>query len=267
MPVTRHTLQEEQARLDILVADDVEVNRMLAMAILEKQGHRVALATNGQEAVAAYAAGHFDAILMDVQMPVMDGLQATRQIRKLEKATGQRCPILALTAYAGQEDRDTCLAAGMDGYLAKPFKAAELESALHRQCGLPLPPKEPGSEAPALRDAAEPDLLVFDRDGLLSRLGGKTELIGKFVALFRKGMDGNLAKLLADAERRDNEGMRVSAHTIKGAAGNIGALRIQDIARCIEEAAREERQTEALDLLPRLSNEYGVFVRLIEEST
>ncbi|QEM69066.1 response regulator [Geobacter sp. FeAm09] len=265
MPVTRHTLQEERARLDILVADDVEVNRMLAMAVLEKQGHRVTLATNGQEAVAAYAAGHFDAILMDVQMPVKDGLQATREIRVLEMAAGRKCPILALTAYAGQEDRDKCLAAGMDGYLSKPFKASELEVALHRQCGLPLPPQEPDSGAAASRNAAEPDLPVFDRGGLLSRLGGKIELIGKFVALFRKGMDANLANLLAAAERHDREGMRVSAHTIKGAAGNIGAPRVQDIARRIEEAAREERLAEAQNLLPRLDDEYNAFVHLIEE--
>ncbi|KAB0666219.1 response regulator [Oryzomonas japonica] len=267
VPTTRHAPQEEQARLDILVADDVEVNRMVALAILEKQGHRVTLATNGQEAVAAYAAGRFDAILMDVQMPVMDGLQATRQIRELEKAAGRKCPILALTAYAGQEDREKCLAAGMDGYLSKPFKAAELAFALHKQCGLPLPPQESGSGAPVPLKISEPNLPVFDRAGLLSRLGGKTELIGKFVALFRKGMDGNLAKLLAAAESRDAEGMRVNAHTIKGAAGNIGAPRIQDIARRIEETAREKRPVEALDLLPSLNNEYAAFVRLTDEES
>lgn len=263
-PVTRHTLLEEQARLDVLVADDVEVNRMLAVTILEKQGHRATLATNGQEAVQAYSAGHFDVILMDVQMPVMDGLQATRRIREMEKGTGRKCAILALTAYAGQEDRDKCLAAGMDGYLSKPFKAAELEFALHQQCGL-TGGKGPASEAPAPHDVTEADMPVFDRSGLLSRLGGKTELIGKFVALFRKGMDGNLTKLLAATENRDREGIRVGAHTIKGAAGNIGAPRLQDIARRIEEAARAESLAEAVDLLPRLNGEYDAFVRLIEE--
>jgi len=262
-PVTRHTLLEDQARLDILVADDVEVNRMLALTILERQGHRVVLATNGQEAVAAYAAGHFDAILMDVQMPVMDGLQATRHIRELEKSNGRKCPILALTAYAGQDDRDKCLAAGMNGYLSKPFKAAELEFALHQQCGL-VGSRKTDSDPATAQNITETDMSVFDRDGLLSRLGGKTELIGKFVALFRKGMDGNLVKLLAATEVRDNEGIRVNAHTIKGAAGNIGAPRIQDIARRIEEAARGERLAEALDLLPCLNDEYDVFVSLIE---
>jgi signal transduction histidine kinase/DNA-binding response OmpR family regulator/HPt (histidine-containing phosphotransfer) domain-containing protein len=263
-PVTRHTVLEDHARLDILVADDVEVNRMLALTILGKQGHLITLATNGQEAVDAYAAGHFDLILMDVQMPVMDGLQATRRIRELEKGTGQRCSILALTAYAGQKDRDTCLAAGMDGYLSKPFKAAELECALHEQCGLAPSPCEPDPKPSDPGGDGEEDMQVFDRGGLLSRLGGKTELVGKFVALFRTGMDGNLAKLLAAAENRDIEGIRLNAHTIKGSAGNIGAPRVQDIAGRIEKASREERLDEALALFPCLSGEYDAFVRLIE---
>ncbi len=263
-PVTRHTVLEEQARLDILVADDVEVNRMLALTILGKQGHLVTLATNGQEAVDAYAAGHFDLILMDVQMPVMDGLQATRRIRELEKGTGRRCSILALTAYAGRQDRDTCLAAGMDGYLSKPFKAAELERALHEQCGLAPSHREPDPKPSDSGRDVEADMQVFDRGGLLSRLGGKTELIGKFVALFRQAWMEIWSKLLAAVENRDNEGIRMNAHAIKGSAGNIGAPRIQDIAHRIEEAGREEKLDEALALFPGLSGEYEAFVRLIE---
>ncbi|MDR3580052.1 MAG: response regulator [Oryzomonas sp.] len=264
-PVTRHTVSEEQARLNILVADDVEVNRMLALTILGKHGHLITLATNGQEAVDAYTAGHFDLILMDVQMPVMDGLQATRRIRELEKGTGRKCSILALTAYAGQQDRDKCLAAGMDGYLSKPFKAAELERALHEQCGLAPSPHEPDPKPSAPARDVEADIQVFDRAGLLSRLGGKAELIGKFVALFRQGMDGNLVKLHDAVENRDNEGIRISAHTIKGAAGNIGAPRIQELARRIEEAGREKKLDETLVLFPGLSGEYEAFVSLIEK--
>ena len=264
-PITRHTVIEEQARLEILVADDVEVNRMLAMTLLGKHGHLITLATNGQEAVDAYAAGRFDLILMDVQMPVMDGLQATRRIRELEKGTGRRCSILALTAYAGQEDRDKCLAAGMDGYLSKPFKAAELERALHEQCGLESSPCGPDAKPIDSDGEGKEDREVFDRSGLLSRLGGKAELIGKFVALFRTGMDGNMSKLLVAAEHRDADGIRLNAHTIKGAAGNIGALQVQDIAGRIEKAGREEKVDEALALLPCLSGEYDAFVRLIEK--
>jgi signal transduction histidine kinase/DNA-binding response OmpR family regulator/HPt (histidine-containing phosphotransfer) domain-containing protein len=263
-PVTRHTVLEEQARLNILVADDVEVNRMLALTILGKQGHLITLAANGQEAVNAYATRHFDLILMDIQMPIMDGLQATRRIRELEKGTGRKCSILALTAYAGRQDREACLAAGMDGYLSKPFKAAELENALHEQCGLAPSPHVPDPKPFNSGRDAEADMQVFDRVGLLSRLGGKTELIGKFVALFRQGMDGNLVKLNAAVEIRDNKEIRMNAHAIKGAAGNIGAPRIQDVARRIEEAGREERADEALALFPGLSGEYEAFVRLIE---
>jgi len=235
------------------------------LTILGKHGHLITLVTNGQEAVDAYAAGHFDLVLMDVQMPVMDGLQATRRIRELEKGNGRKSSILALTAYASQQDRDTCLAAGMDGYLSKPFKAADLERALHEQCGLAPSPHEPEPKPSDSGRDVEADMQVFDRGGLLSRLGGKTELIGKFVGLFRQGMDGNLVKLLAAVENHDNEGIRMSAHTIKGAAGNIGAPRIQDIAHRIEEAGRDERLDEALALFPGLSGEYDAFVRMIEK--
>jgi HPt (histidine-containing phosphotransfer) domain-containing protein len=153
----------------------------------------------------------------------------------------------------------------MDGYLSKPFKAADLELALHEQCGLAPSPQEPASIPSDPGRDGDADLQVFDRGGLISRLGGKTELISKFVALFRKGMDENLAKLRAATENRDKEGIRVNAHTIKGSAGNIGAPRIQDIARRVEEAGREERLDEALALFPSLSDEYDSFVRLIEK--
>ncbi|HUQ92284.1 MAG TPA: response regulator [Bryobacteraceae bacterium] len=115
-----------QAGMRILLAEDNGVNRRLAQRILEKQGHEITMAVNGIEAVAAHGAGLFDLILMDVQMPEMDGLQATMAIRERERATGNRTPILALTAHASVEDRQRCLDAGMDEYLSKPFKVADL---------------------------------------------------------------------------------------------------------------------------------------------
>jgi CheY-like chemotaxis protein len=113
------------AGLRILLAEDNEVNRRIATRILEKAGHQVEVVNDGAEAVTAYRRGSFDLIVMDVQMPVMDGLQATAEIRRLEPA-GRRIPIVALTANAMAGDRGRCLQAGMDGYVSKPFRPGEM---------------------------------------------------------------------------------------------------------------------------------------------
>ncbi len=119
-------------QLRILLAEDNAVNMKLATRMLEKWGHSVTTAGNGKEAVAHFRAGQFDLILMDVQMPEMDGLEATAMIRSEEKSSGARVPILAMTAHGQAEDRDRCLNAGMDGYVAKPISAAALSDALAR---------------------------------------------------------------------------------------------------------------------------------------
>jgi len=116
--------------LSILLAEDHPVNRKLAVLILERQGHRVSSAENGREALAAVERGSFDLVLMDVQMPEMDGLEATLLIREREKGTGRHIPILAMTAHAIEGDREKCLAAGMDAYVSKPVRLAELLAAI-----------------------------------------------------------------------------------------------------------------------------------------
>ena len=116
--------------LRILVTEDNPINQRVAVRLLEKQGHTVAVAANGSEALAALERQPFDAVFMDVQMPEMDGLEATAIIRAAERGTGRHLPIIALTAHALTGDRERCLAAGMDGYLAKPVQGADLARAL-----------------------------------------------------------------------------------------------------------------------------------------
>jgi CheY-like chemotaxis protein len=124
--VTVHTLREQRARLRILLAEDNAVNQKLAARLLEKRGHAVTVAGTGRTALESLEKQPFDLVLMDVQMPEMDGLEATVAIRELEKASGQHIPIIAMTANAMKGDRERCLAAGMDAYLSKPIQVKEL---------------------------------------------------------------------------------------------------------------------------------------------
>lgn len=126
--ITRHSIRELPRR--ILLAEDNVVNQRLAVALLKKQGHTVVIANNGREAVEALEREQFDLVLMDVQMPVMNGLEATSQIRAKERGSCKRARIIAMTAHAMKEDRDRCLAAGMDGYISKPITPQQLYAAI-----------------------------------------------------------------------------------------------------------------------------------------
>jgi CheY-like chemotaxis protein len=126
VPLTRDVVSEAHRSLRVLLAEDNAVNRQLVNALLGKRGHSVVTVGNGRDAIAAVADGAIDLVLMDVQMPEMDGLEATAVIRTLEKVTGAHVPIIALTAHAMKGDREACLAAGADGYLSKPLNAKDL---------------------------------------------------------------------------------------------------------------------------------------------
>ncbi|MGH9345486.1 MAG: response regulator [Terriglobia bacterium] len=128
--VTRHSLRQSRAALHVLLAEDNAVNQKLALKLLEKQGHTVVVANNGREALAALDKEKFDLVLMDIQMPVMGGFEATAAVRECEKGAGRRIPIIAMTAHAMKGDREKCLEAGMDGYVSKPVKVKDLLEAI-----------------------------------------------------------------------------------------------------------------------------------------
>jgi CheY-like chemotaxis protein len=139
--VTRHTLREENHRIRILLAEDHALNQTLAVRLLEKRGYSVTVAPDGQAAVEAFQAGGFELVLMDIQMPRMDGFQATAAIRESEKLTGRRIPIVAMTAHALVGDQERCLASGMDGYVSKPIRTSELFATIEKMLGDKLKPE------------------------------------------------------------------------------------------------------------------------------
>jgi len=129
--LTRHAIRESKRRLNVLLAEDNPVNQKLATRLLQKMGHSVTVVENGRQALAALEKNEFDVILMDIQMPEMDGLETTAEIREREKSQdGTHIPILAMTAHAMAGDRERCLEAGMDGYVSKPVNVQELVEAM-----------------------------------------------------------------------------------------------------------------------------------------
>jgi CheY-like chemotaxis protein len=263
-PVTRHQVREARTCCSFLLVDDVEINRELARIILEKQGHQVTQATNGQEALEKAQRGGFDLIFMDIQMPVMDGFEATNEIRSFELSRGlQPVPIVAMTAYALQGDRDRCLSAGMDGYISKPIREDELFTMIDRLVfgqSVQAPPAEP--DARPVEISPEPEQArtqVFDRQGLLVRLGGNEDLVQKIVTMFFTSADEHLALLRQAARSGDAEQMLAKAHAIKGSAANVGAIRLSEAAAALEKALREKQPAEQPQLLARLEEQYALF--------
>ena len=188
--------------LKILLAEDGMANRRLAIGMLDRYQHRVEVAENGLEAVEKSAQDTFDVILMDVRMPEMDGLEATRQIRKREEETGDHVPIVAMTAHAMRGDREMCLEAGMDGYLTKPIRIAELEEALGTHARPPKP------------DAMR--LLPIDWVKISQSVEGDRELLCKVLAAALEECPQRMRELKAAVAGSNAEAVRYAAHAIKG---------------------------------------------------
>lgn len=261
--------QLRQSSLEVLVVDDVEINRAILQAILEPYGYRVTCAENGRKALEAFQSTRFDIVLLDVQMPEMDGLQATRAIREYEQAMGRsaRVPIVAMTAIAGTEDRQLCLDAGMDDYLTKPLKTDQLMQLLNKYCFNQVEPSESTSGETHAASSPEASLNerdkttpVFARNELLERLGGRPETIPRFVGLFCKGVPPQMEGLETSLAADDADGVRRHAHAIKGSAANISALRMHQVAAMIEKAAKEGDLADAPQRLAMLKEEYRMFV-------
>ncbi len=222
-----------RSTLHILLAEDNPFNQKLALGLLGKEGHSVVVANNGAEAVAALERGGYDLVLMDVQMPEMDGFEATRLIRAREAALGQHTPILAMTAYAMKGDRERCLAAGMDGYVSKPIRARELFDAIAQVAGTAPPPPVPAGSEP-LGPGEAPDW-----EAALERVGGDRALLVDLVRIFLKECPGWLAEMRRGLGAGDARVVQRAAHNLKSCLGNFGARAAFERALRVEQLGRE----------------------------
>ena len=197
------------ARLRILLAEDNDFNQQLIDHLLRRRGHDVVVVRDGRKAVEALDHSSFDLMLLDIQMPELDGFQVIEALRRREQTAGGHLPVVALTAHAMKEDRERCLQAGMDDYLSKPIRSAELVAAIERVLA-----GRPASEPPP-ESSTEPGILV-DPDTLLAACDDDPVLLDKLISIFQNRMPGLLARVQEAIARQDAAQLRESAHRLRG---------------------------------------------------
>jgi two-component system, sensor histidine kinase and response regulator len=228
----------------ILLAEDNPFNQRVALGMLTRMGHSVVVAGNGREAVEACAREQFDLVLMDIQMPEMDGFQATQAIRAQQQHSGRRVPIVALTAHAMTGDREKCLAADMDEYIAKPIHRDELLRVVEKVTG-PAPRAEtccpviesPESQAPLNRA----ETISIDTTALLQRCGGDQELMDALTSMFPEESQRQLQALEQARASGDAKNVQLHAHTLKGMSKMFGLTATAEAALALESAGRDGR--------------------------
>jgi two-component system sensor histidine kinase/response regulator len=246
-------------RGDILVVEDNLINQQVALGILQIQGYRVTVVNNGREALEAHAQGAFDLILMDCHMPEMDGFEATRAIRATERTTGKRMPIVALTANAMAQDREACLAAGMDDHLSKPFSMVTLQDMLDRW--MPKSVASQAKQAPPAPLAQANGAEVLDRQ-VLAQLGkvltnGKPELLSRVIRLYLTESPKLVTKMKQAAGASNAPEIAASAHSLKSSSANVGAKALSRYCEDLEMSARRADTDEARRLLAKVESEHS----------
>lgn len=252
----------------VLVVDDNPVNQQVAVGLLRKLGISSAVAANGLAAIDMLRAQRFALVLMDLQMPGLDGVAATRRIRSGEAGVlDPRVPVLALTANAFPDYRRQCLEAGFDDFLTKPVDVELLGTTLRRWLPAAIT-AAPGRAAAAVSaresppsKALPPDRIVFDRSGLLERSMEDAGLAREILAAFLAEASALYASLVRELRGGNAAQLRAAAHSIKGAAANAGALRVAGLAAMIESVARAGDVSGAAPLAEELGVEIDVFRR------
>jgi len=251
----------------ILVVEDNAVNRTVATKTLEKLGFQTGIASNGFEAIEALETFPFDLVLMDVQMPEMDGFEATTLIRSAtSKAPDAKIPIIAMTAGAMHGDRERCLKAGMNDYISKPIDMRILAQILEKW--LPRNDVESGDNKHSSDgNAHEPatNSTIFDYSGMMERFSNDQELAKKVIAIFIEDVPKQLITLKEDLHRGDFKTLEIVAHSMKGAASNLGLEQFRSVAFSIEQAARKGEKASITRDLPILEEHFRSVVAEIKK--
>ncbi|MCA1652072.1 MAG: response regulator, partial [Acidobacteria bacterium] len=243
--------------LRILVAEDHPVNQEVARQILQRLGHQVVIAGDGRAALAAFEQSGreaFDLVLMDLQMPVMGGLEATAAIRDAERGSGVHLPIVALTAHAMKGDRERCLEAGMDGYVTKPIDGVELTRVIDQL----VPPATPAAPVPAPEVPVAPVAAVppaFDERVVRARLGENAPLFEKLVRLFLEDSPARMRAMRRAIAAGDGQTLRDAAHALKGGAANFAAAPVVEAARQLELQGKNGELSQSLATFEVLTRE------------
>ena len=296
--ITRYSIAEAKRRnIRLLLVEDNITNQIVAREILEKLGFRTDIVENGRQAVDAVKSKPYNLVLMDCQMPVMDGYQATREIRKLGSAgvfsngyNPAEVPIVAMTAHVMQGDREICINAGMNDYLSKPIDPHKLVNmveqwvvytgseytATEKATEPPLDetPAEEGDaaarhrseKAHALKKTAESeaDEIIFNRVDMLRRVMNDEGILKRLINSFFEYAPGHLVNLREALDNKDAPGVQLRAHTIKGVAANFSSAPLRDIACQIEIAGKEADLEKAESLLPELQEKFDLLSKALE---
>jgi CheY-like chemotaxis protein len=263
-PWSSVTQARARRKLRILVAEDNSVNQRLASRLLEREGHSVTIAGSGKEALESFERQHleqrqFDLILMDVQMPDVDGLQATARIRDRERGSGHRVPIVAMTAQAAESDRLRCLESGMDAYVTKPVHVPDLMRMIETVVPEIVMPESvvPGGNSmngngTSGESSVQAQLQQLDESLALSRVGGDLDLLKEVAELFLDDYPSTFEKIKAAVASRDATALEQHAHSLKGSVSTFGANRAFEAAFTLEKQGRSGDMTGASDGLRQL---------------
>jgi two-component system sensor histidine kinase/response regulator len=251
-------MPSEGTRVRVLLVEDNVVNQRVAAGLLKRRGHTVTIAQHGGEALELLNHDTFDVVLMDVQMPVLGGIDATIAIRTREKASGGHVRIVAMTAHAMTGDRERCLEAGMDGYLSKPINPQMLFAVVEQQHDDNRPTRSADESAPAARR-------TFDPAALLNRLCGDVDLMTDVIAVFLEDCPARLAAIKDAVARRHAEDLRAEAHALKGIAANLSATGLFDAAQVLERIGAESRMLAAEGAWRQVSVEASNVIDLLRD--
>jgi PAS domain S-box-containing protein len=246
-------------KLQILLAEDSLVNQRLACGLLERHGHQMTVAPNGREAVELFSKGTFDIVLMDVQMPLVDGIEATKRIRALEQYTEHRTPIVAMTAHAMVGDRDRCIAAGMDEYVSKPIRAKQLFETMAKALGEPV---ESDLGDPAVADERR-EKSVVDWAVALESVHGRESLLREITEIFLDEAPKLIDRIAAAVSQGDASELRLAAHTLKGSCRYYGETEAGKLAYELEMAGRSGQTAGAEQTIERLRDAMATLVAVL----